>query len=103
MALEQLTVNCTNTEQGSNHKYGVAPVSHHSALQRCACTMPGSSTKPIDSAFQGDYSARDTSGFTPCTYRQSLRNGDTKPLSALGELTTVSPYAQEQTMSAFLC
>ncbi len=59
MALEQLTVNCTNTEQGSNHKYGVAPVSHPSALQRCACSMPGSSTKPIDAAFQGDYSARD--------------------------------------------
>lgn len=96
-----LTVSCTNTEQGSNDKYGVALVSHPSALQRCACSRPASSTKPTDAAVQGDCFACGRTGFAPSTHRQSFRNGDTEPLSALGQLTTVSPNAQEQATSAF--
>ena len=98
-----LTVSCTNTEQGTHDKYGVALVSHSSALQRCACSMPASSTKPIDAALQDDASGYSNIGSMTCTHRQSFRNGDTKPLSALEELTTISPNAEEQATGAFVC
>lgn len=58
--------------------------------------MPASSTKPIDAALQDDASGYSRIDSTTCTHRWSFRNGDTKPLSALEELTTVTPLLRSR-------